>query len=134
LSVSSGRRIPKTIAIIIPPAINELVAVPKLELKSIGIVSSSILGPATEKVPQAKPKINLPIQIVVRSKNIVNAVPTAATILKTIIHNLLPLVINLPPKSEPVTTPKIAELLIIVLYRTASFLLQPNLVLITGAV
>ena len=94
---------------------NELVAVPKLELKLIGIVSSSILGPATEKVPQANPKINLPIQIIGRFKNIVKKVPTAATKLNPIIHSLLPLVINLPPKSEPVTTPKIAELLIIVL-------------------
>lgn len=102
-------------AIIIPPAINEFVAVPKLELKLIGTVSSSILGPATEKVPHAKPKIYLPIQINGRFKNIVNPVPIAATTLKTIKHNLLPLVMNLPPNKDPVTIPKIAELLIIVL-------------------
>ena len=54
--------------------------------------------------------------------------------LKTIMAGLLPLVMNFPPASDPVTTPKIAALLIIVLYSVASSLFHPNLALIIGPV
>jgi hypothetical protein len=102
-------------AIIIPAAIIELVAVPKLEIRLTGIVSSSIFGPATEKTPQHIPNRYLPTQIIGRFKNIVRVVAIAENTLKTIIDLLLPKVMNLPPSRLPVTTPKIAELLIMVL-------------------
>jgi len=113
--LSPGRIAPKTTAIIIPPDRKVLVAVPKLEFKWIGTVSSSILGPATEKTPQQKPKPNLPMQINGKFSNMVSVTAIAARKLKMIKASLLPLVMKLPPTNDPITMPKIAELLIIVL-------------------
>ena len=98
-----------------PAAIIELVAVPKLEIRLTGMVSSSIFGPATEKTPQHIPNRYLPMQIIGKFRIIVNVVAIAEKMLKTIIDLLLPKVINFPPSRLPVTTPKIAELLMIVL-------------------
>jgi len=99
----------------IPPERNVLVAVPKVELRWIGTVSSSIFGPATEKHPQQNPKKYLPIMIRGKFKNIVSVVANAPKILNIMRALLLPFYINLPPTSEPVTTPKIAAELIRVL-------------------
>jgi hypothetical protein len=110
------------------------VAVPKDELRWIGTVSSSILGPATEKTPQQNPKQNLPITIMGRLRNIVSVTEIAASKLKIMMAILLPLWMNLPPTRDPATTPKIAAELMSVLNLVASSLLHPNLALITGAV
>ena len=50
-----------------------------------------------------------------RLKDRVKVTEIAENILKIIIALLLPFVINLPPSKLPVTTPNIAELLMIVL-------------------
>lgn len=118
----------------IPPDKKVFVAVPKEELKWIGTVSSSILGPATEKTPQQNPKKYLPIMIIGKFKNIVSVTDAAAKMLNTMIANLRPFWMNFPPTRDPVTTPKIAAELISVLYKVASSLSHPNLALITGAV
>ena len=54
-------------------------------------------------------------------------------ILKIIRAFLRPYWITLPPYKAPMTTPKMEEALIIVLYKVASSLFHPNFVLITGA-
>lgn len=53
--------------------------------------------------------------IIGKFKNIVSVVAIAAKMLNIINATLLPLVINFPPSNDPVTTPKTAALLIIVL-------------------
>lgn len=98
-----------------PTDMKEFEAVPKIEWRWTGTVSSNIFGPATENTPQQTPKKNRPTTIIQKFKNIVRVVAMAAKMLKTIMAGLLPLVMNFPPASDPVTTPKIAALLIIVL-------------------
>lgn len=74
----------------IPPERKVLVAVPNVELRWIGTVSSSIFGPATEKHPQLKPNKNLPIIISGKFKNIVSVVAKAPKTLKMMRALLLP--------------------------------------------
>jgi hypothetical protein len=74
----------------IPPDKKVLVAVPNEELKWIGTVSSSILGPATENTPQQKPKRYLPIMMSGSDRNMVKVTATAPKILKIISAFLLP--------------------------------------------
>jgi len=74
----------------IPPERKVFVAVPKVELKWIGTVSSSIFGPATENTPQVNPKKYLPIIIVTGWRYIVRDTAIAPSKLKIIKAFLLP--------------------------------------------
>ena len=98
-----------------PEARKVFVAVPIEELNWIGTVSSSILGPATEKTPQQNPNKYLPMMILGKFKNMVRVTETAANTLNIIKHSLRPLWINFPPIKDPLTTPNMAAELIIVL-------------------
>jgi hypothetical protein len=121
-------------ATIIPKDIKELLAVAKLEFSWMGTVSSSILGPATEKIPVQNPNKKRPIMIIGRFKNMVSVTAPAANKLKRISILLRPFWINFPPTKDPIVTPKMAAALIMVLNLMASLFVQPNLALITGAV
>lgn len=134
MSSWSGRPTPSRRAIMIPQLKNEFDAVPKLELRLIGTVSSSILGPATENTPQQNPNKNLPITIIGKFKNIVNETATAAKTLNWMIAVRRPFWMSLPPVRLPATMPKMAAELMMVFHKIASSASQPNLTFITGAV
>ena len=108
---SSGMVVPKMKVKETEMLITKFVEAPNpLSITWFGTVSSNILGEATTNTPLANPYINLPKHIVLKSRMIDNKQPRMATNLKRITILFLPLVINCPPTTEPIATPRIEAL------------------------
>lgn len=101
------RPAPIRIVTIYPKVINAFGIIPYSPNRLPGIVSSSILEPATVKMPLESPRKNLPMQIVYRLCTAIIATAHMQTTLKINRHLLLPIVIMLPPQMEPIAAPSI---------------------------
>ncbi len=105
--VVSYRAAPMRIASITPKQIDKLVMIPNVPIMLAGTVSSTILGPATVKMPVANPKKNLPMSMAHRFSTALMITATHITTLKMSKHFLRPILIRLPPNMAPQAEPKI---------------------------